>query len=106
MVLIACAVAAAGGSNPLGNAGTTFGDASVSGFTNLQIINNSATDIGTQHDWKNVSVIGTQTATYTWTGAESNEGSQAVIATYKSAGAGGGSSFTDLMNATPFLIFQ
>jgi hypothetical protein len=55
----------------------------VSGFTTLQKVSDSATQLPTFHAWKEVSSIGTQAATFNWTTGSSSGYMQAAIATFK-----------------------
>jgi len=83
LVLIAHAVGAATGAADIG-----YTDP-VDGFTTLQKVVNDASDLGTFHAWRQISVGGVQSATFNWTSSESDMGSQAVIAVFKMVPTGG-----------------
>ena len=59
----------------------------VSGFTTLYNQPNDATSVGVLQAYKVLATTGTQTATFNWVSGETFMGSQAVIATFKAAGA-------------------
>lgn len=86
MVLIGLAFGALTGTTNVG-----FTDP-VSGFTTLQTVSNSASDLATFHAWQTISATGTQSATFNWTAGEAGESTQACIATFKEVAAAGGSS--------------
>ena len=82
LIIIALALAAPGGANPVGFTNP------VSGFTTLNVVQNDLSDIATFHAYKIVSATGTQTATFNWTSHESNMGAHAAIAAFKGTAAG------------------
>ena len=82
LIIIALAAAAPSGANPMGLTNP------VSGFTTLQIWDNSLSGLPTFHAYKIVSATGTQSATFNWTAHETNMGAHAAIAAFKGTAAG------------------
>ena len=83
LIIIALSAAAPSGTNPMGLTNP------VSGFTTLQIWDNSLSGLPTFHAYKIVSATGTQSATFNWTAHEAQMGAHAAIAAFKGTAAGG-----------------
>ena len=77
LVVISLSLAATVGSADVGYTNP------VSGFTNLNVVPNDASDIATYHAFKIVSVMGTQSATYNWTSHETSMAAHAAVAAFK-----------------------
>jgi len=78
LVLINCGIGATGGAADIG-----WTDP-VSGYTTLQKVVNSASDLACLHAWKTVSSNGSITATFNWTD-NSSATSQATIGTFQAS---------------------